>query len=125
MYADGHGVPQDHAEALKWYRLAADQGHANAQNGLGLMYGSGHGVAQDYAEAVKWYRLAAEQGDADAQYGLGLMYTKGRGCRRMTSAHSCGSTCRPRRAIKLLREQETTCRAHDPRADRGSPEAGA
>ena len=24
-YANGHGVPQDHAEAARWYRLAADQ----------------------------------------------------------------------------------------------------
>ena len=26
MYQNGKGVPQDHAEAFKWYRLAADQG---------------------------------------------------------------------------------------------------
>ncbi len=25
------GVPQDYAEAVKWYRLAAEQGHADAQ----------------------------------------------------------------------------------------------
>ena len=41
MYANGHGVPQDYAEALKWYRLAADQGHANALLKLGLVYGQG------------------------------------------------------------------------------------
>jgi TPR repeat protein len=28
MYANGQGVPQDYAEAVKWYRLAADQGDA-------------------------------------------------------------------------------------------------
>ncbi|MBM3508219.1 MAG: SEL1-like repeat protein, partial [Alphaproteobacteria bacterium] len=26
MYAEGQGVPQDHAEAVKWYRRAAEQG---------------------------------------------------------------------------------------------------
>ena len=26
MYANGRGVPQDYAEAMKWYRLAAEQG---------------------------------------------------------------------------------------------------
>ena len=26
MYDDGHGVAQSDAEALKWYRMAADQG---------------------------------------------------------------------------------------------------
>ena len=30
MYDDGRGVAQNDAEALKWYRLAADQGNANA-----------------------------------------------------------------------------------------------
>jgi TPR repeat protein len=45
MYAEGQGVPQDHAEAARWYRKAADQGNALAQFGLGLMYDQGHGVA--------------------------------------------------------------------------------
>ena len=30
MYANGRGVPQDYAQAVKWYRLAADQGIADA-----------------------------------------------------------------------------------------------
>ena len=49
---------------MKWYRLAAEQGDAQAQNNLGLMYDAGQGVPQVNAEALKWYRLAAEQGDA-------------------------------------------------------------
>ena len=28
---DGYGVPQDDTQAAKWYRLAAEQGHAAAQ----------------------------------------------------------------------------------------------
>jgi TPR repeat protein len=64
---------------MKWFRLAAKQGHAFAQNSLGAMFHGGHGVAQDYAEAMKWFRLAAEQGHADAQYNLGAMYANGQG----------------------------------------------
>jgi TPR repeat protein len=79
MYADGEGVRQDFTEAVKWWRLAADQGHAGAQYNLGLMYEKGQGVRQDYAEALKWYRLAADQGDAGAQSNLGLMYDQGKG----------------------------------------------
>ena len=79
MYAFGEGVPQDDAEAAKWYRLAAEQGYARAQAALGPMYVSGRGVPQDDAEAVKWFRLAAEQGNAWAQNNLGFMYTNGRG----------------------------------------------
>jgi TPR repeat protein len=79
MYYKGLGVPEDYAEAVKWYRLAADQGDAEAQFNLGVMYHDGRGVSQDYAEAVKWYRLAADQGDAEAQGNLGVMYHDGRG----------------------------------------------
>ena len=79
MYFTGQGVPQDDAEAVKWYRLAADQGNANAQSFLGDMYESGKGVPQDDAEAVKWYRLAADQGLANAQALLGIMYVQGNG----------------------------------------------
>ena len=79
MYSKGRGVPQNHAEAVKWWRLAAEQGKADAQLGLGAMYFYGRGAPQDYAEAVKWYRLAAEQGQADAQIALGFMYYFGHG----------------------------------------------
>ena len=79
MYANGRGVPQDDAEAVRWYRLAAEQGHASAQFDLGFGYANGRGVPQDYAEAVRWYRLAAEQDDASAQFNLGVAYDNGEG----------------------------------------------
>ncbi len=72
-------MPEDDAEAVRWYRLAAEQGYAAAQYNLGGMYGTGQGVPQDYAEAMRWYRLAAEQGHASAQSNLGDMYGTGRG----------------------------------------------
>jgi hypothetical protein len=72
-------VRGDLAEAAKWFRLAAEQGHASAQYFLGTMYDGGLGVPQDDAEAAKWYRLAAEQGLAEAQYNLGVRYRKGDG----------------------------------------------
>ncbi len=79
MYRQGRGVPQDDAEAVRWYRLAAEQGHASAQYNLGVMYADGRGVPQDDVEAVRWFQLAAEQGYAGAQYNLGVMYGTGRG----------------------------------------------
>ena len=82
MYDNGEGVPQNFAEAMKWYRKAADQGHATALLNLGVMFTIGHGVPQDYAEAMKWFRKAADQGDASAQYNLGGMYYKGQGVRK-------------------------------------------
>ena len=38
MYDNGNGVPENDAEAVKWYRKAADQGNAKAQYNLGVMY---------------------------------------------------------------------------------------
>ena len=64
-YDDGLGVPQDDAQAVKWYRLAADQGYAQAQYNLGVMYANGIGVPQDYVQAHMWLNLAAAQGDAN------------------------------------------------------------
>jgi TPR repeat protein len=78
-YYKGQGVPQDYAEALKWFRLAAAQGDSHAQTSLGVMYSQGNGIPQDYAEALKWYRLAAAQGNAMAQYNLGNIYNNGKG----------------------------------------------
>ena len=79
MYDNGQGVPQNDAEAVKWYRKAAEQGNAHAQHNLGYMYSHGKGVPQDYAEAAKWFRKAAEQGNATAHDKLEAMYAFGRG----------------------------------------------
>ena len=53
MYARGEGVPQDAAEALVWYRKAADQDYALAQYALARMYSSGQGVPQDQLAATR------------------------------------------------------------------------
>ena len=58
----------EETDTVKWYRMSADQGDAQAQFNLGLMYANGTGVTQDYKEAVKWCRMAAEQGHAKAQF---------------------------------------------------------
>jgi TPR repeat protein len=49
----------DYAEALKWFRLGADQGDARAQLDLGVMYLNGQGVPQNYVQAHMWSNLAA------------------------------------------------------------------
>jgi len=58
------------SEAVKWYRKAAEQNHADAQYKLGDCYFLGRGVERDYVEAIKWYRKAAEQNHADAHSRL-------------------------------------------------------
>ena len=48
---------------MKWYRLAAEQGYANAQGNLGLMYALGDGVVADYMPAYMWLKIAASSGN--------------------------------------------------------------
>ena len=47
---------------MRWYRIAAKHGKADAEYNLGRCYYLGHGVKQDTIEAEKWFRLAAKHG---------------------------------------------------------------
>jgi len=85
-YDLGEGVPEDKAEAAKWYRLAADQDHAKAQYYLGNAYHRiGDGVEEDHADMVKWFLMAIdtgleEEGDqAEVYFHLGQAYDQGKG----------------------------------------------
>ena len=77
--AQGYQRDGNVAEAVRSYRLAAEQGHGHGQTNLGWMYEHGRGVEQNDTEAVRWYRLAAEQGHGHGQNNLGWMYELGRG----------------------------------------------
>ncbi len=80
MYLIGMGTPQDDQRALEWFRKAAAQGEAIAQNNLGVMYQGGRAaLPPDDRQAVEWYRKAAAQGYAPAQYNLGNMLLNGNG----------------------------------------------
>ena len=79
MFQNGEGTSKNYGEAVKWYRLSAEQGNEKAQFHLGLMHYNGQGVPQDYNEAVRLYRHSAEQGYAKGQSNLGVMYYNGQG----------------------------------------------
>ena len=75
MYQEGRGVPQDDAEAAKWYRKAAERGNAHSQTNLGSMYQEGRGVSQHDAEAARTHnafaldaQLARGPGDGRSRY---------------------------------------------------------
>ena len=70
MYDKGWGVPENDAEAAKWYRQAAEQGEADAQSNLGRMYARGDGVSQDRVTAYMWCSLAEAQGHKKAARDL-------------------------------------------------------
>ena len=66
-YATGRGIPQDDAEAVRWYRLAAEQGDAYAQYNLGVSYSTGVGVLKDSVLAHMWFTIADANGDDTAR----------------------------------------------------------
>jgi len=73
---------ENYTEALKFYRQAAEAGHAGAQNSMGWCYQKGYGVKQDSAEAFRWYKKGAENGDSTAQGNVGWCYENGYGVKQ-------------------------------------------
>ena len=57
----GSAVPQDHVEASRWFRLAAEQGHGVEQYNLAQAYDRGEGVPQNDVQAHKWANLSASR----------------------------------------------------------------
>ena len=60
------GVPEDDAEAVKWYRKAAKQCLVIAQFNLGIMYGNGEGIPVNNIKAYMWSSFAKAQGHEDS-----------------------------------------------------------
>jgi TPR repeat protein len=74
-YEKGRGVSRDFSEALRWYRLAADQGHPDAQYRVSAAYALGvGGVSRDLDESAKWLHKAAESGHKKSQRLLAQAY---------------------------------------------------
>ncbi len=67
MYDLPVGVPQDYCEALKWYRMAAEQGYADAQYNLGEYYMDGNSVPQDDVLAHLWFSLASSSAESESR----------------------------------------------------------
>lgn len=66
LYKAGRGVPQDYAEAVRWFRRSADQGNGDAQYRLGRMYALGKGVPISMRHAYFWLNLAAARNASGA-----------------------------------------------------------
>jgi hypothetical protein len=79
LFQHGLGVKRDDSEALRWYRLASNQGNPEGEVSLGILYRDGLGTAKNDREAVRWFTRAAREGDPVGEVGAGLMYHLGRG----------------------------------------------
>ena len=80
------------AEAVRWYRLAAEQGHAGAQFFLGGMYANGRGVLEDSVLAHMWFSIAGANGYKSAReerYSLERDMTRAEISRATELAREC------------------------------------
>jgi len=68
-----------HAQAFDWFRLAAAQGHHDAEYELGYSYLTGRGVKRSETGGVVWIRRAIGGGHAVAMFQLGNIYRFGLG----------------------------------------------
>ncbi|MBS0374948.1 MAG: SEL1-like repeat protein [Proteobacteria bacterium] len=74
LYGTGIGVRRDAAEAVRWYRRAAEYGAPAAEFNLAFALQRGDGVLPDEHGAALWYERAANHGNAEAANNLGLLY---------------------------------------------------
>ncbi len=78
MYERAEGVSKDLETALRWYRRAAEKGHAASQQRVAVAYALGlGGVQKDEAKAIEWLKRAAAAGDRRAQMQLAEGYQRG------------------------------------------------
>ena len=78
-YRARHAEQPDIPAAIRWYTMAAEQGHAEAMLGLGIIYDQGLTGAEDDVFAAYWYERAIANGCTDAAYNLGSLYRDGEG----------------------------------------------
>jgi TPR repeat protein len=72
-YKLGRGVPTDLTQAEAWYRRAAQQGHLQAEDNLGLVLFT----ANRREEAMSFIARSAARGEPRAQYVLGTAHFNG------------------------------------------------
>lgn len=80
MYRDGVGVQKDENEFQKFQKMAADNGHTQAQVELGKKFAQTFSniitntqmftYIKNFSLSFKYYSMAAEKGNVDAQFGI-------------------------------------------------------
>lgn len=129
-------LPQDHREAVRWYRMAAMQQHPGAFYRLCILSDLGRGMPQDYQEALRWCRLAADQRHGAAMFLIATYYEKARGVPRdvvqayqwynlaAANGHEDGAKWRDRLARDMtptqLAKAQFLARNWKPRTEEGS-----
>lgn len=73
------GLEQNYVEAVKWFRIAVDNGDVTAAFNLGRMLAYGDGARRDDVEATRLLALAADSGINAAAFSVAFRYGEGLG----------------------------------------------
>jgi uncharacterized protein len=76
LYLDGTGVEPDTRQAARWFNLAAEKGHYQAQALLGHLLVSGEGVPRQPARGLMWLTLARDAADPMKDRWISDLYQK-------------------------------------------------
>ena len=118
MYENGHGVEQDHAEAVKWFPRAADQGYAVSCTKMG-----------GACSRMRWRRRSGfvpplNRASLPRKSGPHVPKRSRNAAGLCLRTHVVQLSCRA--AFSTSRnKQRFHSRTHDPGTDRGGAEAGA
>lgn len=80
LYPSGVNVERDEAEGIRWFQLAAEQGHPVALTHIGMLVHQGQkGFEKDTERGIAMLQQAAEQNFAGAHYALARVFRFGDG----------------------------------------------
>jgi len=66
--------PQNRTRAAFFYKKAAELGHIQAMNNIGVVYADGDGISRNDNLAMEWFKKSAQLGNSEAMYNLALGY---------------------------------------------------
>jgi len=76
LYLDGAGIEPDARLAARWFNLAAEKGHYQAQALLGQLLVSGERVPRQAARGLMWLTLARESADPTRDHWVAELYDR-------------------------------------------------
>jgi TPR repeat protein len=82
-YLEGNGgeqllpVGERLSKAARWFRRAAENGHAASAYRLATLYELGQGAPKDSAQSMVWYERAAQKGHVKAMHNLAVLSIAG------------------------------------------------
>jgi TPR repeat protein len=76
---EGRGIPMNSSFAVHYFKLSADQGHAEAQLHYGICLFNGRDSPANLSVAAHYFKLSADQRYPDDQFRYAVALLNGRG----------------------------------------------